>query len=78
MTPERVALRDVQSYCNVLLDDNQNKRICRLRFNNPQKKQLGLFDADKTERKVPIRSLDDLYQFADQLIAAVNRYEQKM
>lgn len=78
VTPERVALRDVQSYCNVLLDDNQNKRICRLRFNNPQKKQLGLFDADKTERKVPIRSLDDLYQFADQLIAAVDRYEQKM
>ena len=75
--PDRISLRDRQTYCNVLLDDNQNKRLCRLWFNNPQKKQLSLFDADKQEQKVPLRSLDDLYQFADQLIAAVDRYEQK-
>ena len=75
VAPERVAMRDVQTYCGILLDDNRNKRICLLRFNNPKKKQLSLFDASKKEQKVPIQSLDDIYQFADQLVAAVDRYE---
>ena len=76
VAPERVAMRDVQTYCGILLDDNRNKRICLLRFNNPKNKQLSLFDASKKEQKVPIQSLDDIYQFADQLIAAVDRYEE--
>ncbi len=40
---KRVVLRDVQSYCSVLLDDNNRKPICRLYFNGTQK-YLGLFD----------------------------------
>lgn len=74
VAPARITMRDVQSYCSILLDDNRNKRLCLLRFNDPEKKQLGLFDADKNERKVPIHTLDDLYQFADDLLAAVDRH----
>lgn len=77
VAPERVTMRDVQRYCSILLDDNRNKRICLLSFNNPERKQLSLFDADKNEQKVPLHSLDDLYQFADQLLEAVDRHEQK-
>ena len=77
VAPARVTMRDVQRYCGILLDDNRNKRICLLHFNNPKNKQLSLFDADRNERKVPIHSLDDLYQFADELLAAVDRHEQK-
>ncbi|MDZ7855380.1 type I restriction endonuclease [Sphaerotilus sp.] len=31
---KRVSMRDAQSYCAILLDDNNRKPICRLRFNN--------------------------------------------
>jgi hypothetical protein len=72
--PQRVVMRDVDSYCGVLLDDNNRKPICRLRFNTSQK-YLGLFDAQKKETRVPIQSLDDLYQFADRLTAVVGYYE---
>lgn len=76
VAPERVTMRDVQRYCSILLDDNRNKRLCLLWFNNPEKKAVSVFDADKTERKVAIQSLDDLYQLTDALLAAVARHDQ--
>lgn len=72
--PQRVAIRDRISYCGVLLDDNNRKPICRLRFNSTQK-YLGLFDAQKSEERVPIQSLDEIYQYADRLKAAIGYYE---
>lgn len=33
----RVVMRDVQSYCGILLDDNNRKPICRLHFNSSKK-----------------------------------------
>ncbi len=71
----RVAMRDTQSYCGILLDDNNRKPICRLRFNYAQK-YLGLFDADKNEERVPIDSIDDIYQYADHLRETVSYYVQ--
>ncbi len=62
--PKRIIARDVQSYFGVLLDDNNRKPICRLHFNRKQK-YLGLFDAQKAERKIPINSPDDLFVHAD-------------
>lgn len=73
--PKRVALRDVQSYCGILLDDNNRKPICRLRFNAAQK-YLSLFDIEKEER-IPIEGLDDLYKHAERLKAAVTKYDTK-
>ena len=73
--PRRVVLRDVQSYCGILLDDNNRKPICRLHFNTAQK-YLSLFDTDK-EEKVPIEGLDDLYKYAERLKDAVNKYDSK-
>jgi hypothetical protein len=70
--PKRVAMRDVQSYCGILLDDNNRKPICRLNFNAAQK-YLSLFDAEKEER-IPIEGLDDLYKYAERLKAAVTKY----
>src|SRR5690606_17940041 len=35
--PSRVIMRDTKSYCGILLDDNNRKPICRLRFNFSQK-----------------------------------------
>ncbi len=71
----RITLRDVQSYCGILLDDNNRKPICRLHFNRIQK-YLGLFDGTK-EEKIPIESVDGIYQYAERLRNTVVRYEQQ-
>jgi len=73
----RVAMRDVRSYCGILLDDNSRKPICRLRFNNPRRKYLGLFDSEKNEDRVPLESLDQIYEHAAKLRATVARYDRQ-
>lgn len=72
----RVIMRDVQSYCGILLDDNNRKPICRLHFNG-SKKYVTLFDTEGGER-VDINSLDDLYGLASRIRAAVQRHESKL
>lgn len=71
----RVVMRDVQSYCGILLDDNNRKPICRLHFNG-SKKYVTMFDVEGGER-VNIASLDELYELATRIRAAVQRYEKK-
>lgn len=63
---KRIIQRDTQSYFGILLDDNNRKPICRLHFNRMQK-YIGIFDQEKTETRHPISSLDEIYDFADQL-----------
>lgn len=67
----RVFMRDAQSYCAILLDDNNRKPICRLRFNNPQKLSVGVFNDNKEEERIPLESVDDIYNHSDKLTAAV-------
>ena len=74
VAPERIAHRDTKSYMGILLDDNNRKPICRLRFNWTQK-YIGVFDADKNETKHELGSLNDIYRFADQLKAAALGYD---
>lgn len=71
---KRVVMRDAQSYCAILLDDNNRKPICRLRFNNNQKLKLGLFNAQREEEQVVLGSVDDIYNFAEQLQATIASY----
>lgn len=72
--PKRIIMRDTQSYCGVLLDDNNRKPICRLHFNGKQK-YLGLFNAEKTEERIPIGSVDDIYIHAGRLKETVGFYD---
>ena len=69
--PQRIFMRDAQSYCAILLDDNNRKPICRLRFNNTQKLSLGLFNEKKEEERVALESVDEIYNYAERLKAAV-------
>jgi hypothetical protein len=72
---ERIAMRDQQSYCGILLDNNNRKPVCRLWFNR-EKKYIGLFDGEsRKEERVPIGDLDDIYRYADRLRATLQRYE---
>jgi hypothetical protein len=70
---KRVTMRDAQSYCAILLDDNNRRPIARLYF-GPKSKSVGIFDAHKVEQRQPISSLDDLYLYADTLRESLARY----
>ncbi|TCS85542.1 hypothetical protein EDD80_112117 [Anseongella ginsenosidimutans] len=70
---QRVVMRDNQTYCAILLDDNNRKPICRLYFNG-KKKQLALVGANKKEAKYEIASLDDIYQYSEELLKTAEVY----
>ena len=74
VAPQRIVQRDTKSYFGVLLDDNNRRPIARLRFNTSQK-YIGLFDEDKNETRYPIDTLDEIYNYADQLRATVHYYD---
>lgn len=69
----RIVMRDVQSYCGVLLDNVNRKPICRFHFNST-KKHVSLFDNDKEER-VTIETIDDLYNLAGRLKKTAAKYD---
>jgi hypothetical protein len=74
VSSKRVVMRDAQSYCAILLDDNNRKPICRLRFNNLEKLRLGVFNEKKDEEQFPLECLDDIYTYAEQLKATLAAY----
>ncbi len=71
---KRIVMRDAQSYCAILLDDNNRKPICRLRFNNTQKLRLGVFSENKEEELHSLETVDDIYLYAEQLKATAATY----
>lgn len=70
----RIVYRDTLSYFSVLLDDNKNRLICRLYLNSPKKKYIGVLDSSKKETKYEITSLDDIYNYSEQLKVTVDIY----
>ncbi|WP_457571503.1 hypothetical protein [Desulfovulcanus sp.] len=74
--PSRVAIRDRKHYCGILLDDNARQPICRLYFNTKQK-YIALLDDQKKEHKKTIKDLSEIYNFAEDLKATVQRYDNK-
>ncbi len=71
---KRVTMRDAQSYCAILLDDNNRKPICRLRFNNNQKLRIGVFNEKKEEEQFGLDAVDDIHSFTEQLKKTVASY----
>jgi predicted type IV restriction endonuclease len=69
--PQRIVGRDAKSYFAVILDNNNRKPIARLHFNGKARRYLGTFDANKTETRHLIDSLDDIYLHADAIRNAV-------
>ncbi|MEW4567199.1 type I restriction endonuclease [Tautonia sp. JC769] len=73
VNPRRIVIRDTKSYCGILLDDNNRKPICRLRFNYSQK-YVGLFDAQRNEEKIPIEAPTDLFKYESRLVDTIIYY----
>jgi predicted type IV restriction endonuclease len=71
---KRVVMRDAQSYCAILLDDNNRKPVCRLRFNNTEKLKFGFFNDKKEEEVVALDAVEDIHNYAEQLRATVASY----
>ncbi|MEI7856718.1 MAG: hypothetical protein WCH85_04365, partial [Methanomicrobiales archaeon] len=75
--PSRVIMRDAKSYCAILFDDNNRKPICRFYFNTKQK-FIGVFDNEtRTENKIPINNLNELFKMADHFKKVIAMYEPK-
>jgi len=72
----RIYMRDTQSYCGVLLDDNNRKPICRFYF-TANRLRIGLFDQDKKETKHDITRLDDIYNFSEEIVQSLGYYEKE-
>jgi predicted type IV restriction endonuclease len=70
----RVYIRDSKSYCAILLDNNNRRPICRLHFNNINRKMIGIFDETKNETKHNIDNLTEIYSFTEALAGTVARY----
>ena len=79
VNPERVAIRDSQSYCAILLDDNNRLPLCRL-YLDARQKQIGLFDGSRyssgslVDKRSPIESINDIYKYSEQILETVRRY----
>ena len=71
---KRVVMRDAQSYCAILLDDNNRRTICRLCFNSPKKKYIQIPDGNKEMARVNIADVQDIYAQAVRLKEAVRVY----
>lgn len=71
--PKKVTIRDAQTYCAVLYDDNNRKPICRFYFNS-KNKAIGIFDAQKAEIRTAVSDLTDLYQLTEGLKAVACFY----
>jgi hypothetical protein len=71
----RIHHRDTQSYFGILLDDNNRQPICRLHLNRSTK-YLEYFDENKKGTKVEIESVDDIYNYEQQLLKVIDYYEE--
>lgn len=69
----RIVMRDNQSYCGILLDDNNRKPICRLHFNT-KGKQVTFFDNGR-EEKVSLKDNNQLYESISRFIKTIELYE---
>lgn len=70
---QRIHSRDAKSYFSVLIDNSNRKPVCRLHFNGGTK-YLGLLDEAKSETRIPLEQISDIYNHTDTLREAATRY----
>lgn len=80
--PNRIVMRDRQSYCPILFDNNHNYTICRLHFNDLDNIAIGFFDSlskdkdgSRIEEKIAIDKIEDIYNYKEKLLGTVAHYK---
>lgn len=77
ISADKINLRDRESYCNILYDDNAKKWICRLRLSE-NRKILSFPTNDKSEEKIEISDISELYKYKNKILQSALIYcEQK-
>ena len=70
---DRVFMRDAQTYCAILFDDNNRRPIIRFYFNNPNKKYVWVFEP---EEKVPVTAPLDILPLKKHIQETMLKYYQ--
>ncbi len=73
VSPKRITYRDNIRYLTVFLDGSDRKWICRLYFNGP-KRYLAVATEDKSENRIPLSDVEDIFKYEAELTAAARRY----
>ena len=76
ISKENVTHRDTESYFGVLLENNKFKWVCRFKLES-SKKYMFLPDEKKNPVRYPIDSIDDIYNYKQNLIDIAKRYLKK-
>lgn len=71
---ERICHRDTKSYFGILLDDNNRKPICRLHLDRSTK-YITIFKENREQVKEEIESIDDIYDYEDDLLKIIDYYD---
>lgn len=69
----RIAIRDGQSYCAILFDDNNRKPIIRLHFNG-KTKFVTVFGADKEGVRHDVAGVEEIFGLASAIRETINSY----
>jgi|SRR5690554_61883 len=70
---KRISYKDTLSYFSVLLDNNSWKWICRL-YLDGYKKYLVFPNEDKSENRIPINDIEDIYKYNKEMLEVLKRY----
>jgi hypothetical protein len=74
VTPvSRVVMRDAQSYCAVLFDDNNRKPIVRLHFNG-KTKFVTVFGSGKEGVRHDVARVEDIFHLREPIRTVVQSY----
>lgn len=73
VSSDRIAYRDTESYFGILLDDNNRKWICRVHL-MASVKYITVADENKKPVRYDIETIDDIYQYSEEIIKACKRY----
>lgn len=74
VSSDRITYKDTRSYFGVQIDNNVRKTVVRFYFNQPKNKRIAVISEDKSERMYKIQTLDEIYNYADELTEAAQRY----
>lgn len=69
-----VKYKDTKSYFAINYKGHTRKPVCRLWFNRSTW-HLGLFDKEKNETKHVVKTVEDIYNYSDDLIGIIRHYE---
>lgn len=69
----KITYKDTETYFGILIDGNIRKWLCRLKLG--EKRKLLILPSDNREQiKIHLSSVDDLYNYKEELINVINNY----